>query len=259
MKAIPPRKAFLMAKITKTAGAITHAALCDIAVNWLKRPPSRGGPGCQVAFSESRRGYLTGEIPDAIGFRAGVHDECSVLVECKVSRNDFLADMKKVHRINEGQGMGTYRYYLAPTGLISPNELPAKWGLVEVNERGVPNVLAGLAKHKGWGKPYQDWKHEHDIEAERSLLARLLYRVGDVDRMHKSLKAAESKASKFAADYQWLQKEFQSLEKAASAVILQLPEHVREQFGKLRRGELLPKDISNNLVAIPRKKQGRNE
>lgn len=73
---------------------LTHASLCQLAVSWLKRPHSRQGPGCQVAITESKCGWLDGEIPDAIGFRAGVFAEASVLVECKLSRGDFLADKK---------------------------------------------------------------------------------------------------------------------------------------------------------------------
>lgn len=242
------------ASSSNTKTRYTHADLCQLAVKWLLRPNSRGGPGCQVAFSESRRGYLTGEIPDAIGFRAGVHDECSVLVECKATRSDFLADLKKNHRLNGAEGMGMYRYYMAPAGLIAPTELPQRWGLVEVDARGVFNVIAGLAANKGWDKPYSDWTHPHNIEAERSLLTRILYRVGDVDRLQKSLKTAESKASKFAVDYQAIFQEYHSLEKAANAVILQLPEEYRVLFGKLRRGESTSADIAGELVALPRKR-----
>ncbi len=52
----------------------------------------------------------------------------TVLVECKVSRADFLADMAKPHRYSGG--VGNWRYYVAPEGVISPDELLAKWGLV---------------------------------------------------------------------------------------------------------------------------------
>jgi hypothetical protein len=106
---------------------LTHRQLCDLAVKWLQRPASRSGPGCQVAFSECRADWK-GETPDAIGFRAAVFKEASVVVEVKVSRADFLADRKKPHRIDPSLGMGTYRYFMAPAGLISPEELPARWG-----------------------------------------------------------------------------------------------------------------------------------
>lgn len=43
--------------------AFTHRELCDIAVKWLQRPNSAGGPGCHIAVSECRTGW-TGEIPE---------------------------------------------------------------------------------------------------------------------------------------------------------------------------------------------------
>ena len=58
----------------------THDELVQLAVKWLKLPNSRGGPGCQVAFSEARNGVKDGEIPDAIGYRAGVWNEGTTLV-----------------------------------------------------------------------------------------------------------------------------------------------------------------------------------
>ena len=119
------------------ATSLKHSDLCKLAVSWLKRPFSRGGHGCTVAIDECRTGW-GGEIPDAVGYRySGMQDtsmDGTVLVECKLSRSDFLADKAKPHR--HAGGIGNWRYYMAPEGLISPEELPEKWGLVEVNARG---------------------------------------------------------------------------------------------------------------------------
>jgi hypothetical protein len=68
------------------------------------------------------------ETPDAIGWRVGR----SILIECKTSRSDFLADGKKFFRQYPEQGMGHTRYFMAPAGLIKPDDLPAGWGLLEV-------------------------------------------------------------------------------------------------------------------------------
>lgn len=119
-----------------------HQGLCRLAANWLQRAPGRSGPACQVAFSEAKGGW-NGEIPDAIGFRTAAEDEGSVVVEVKVSRADYLADRAKAYRLNSGLGMGLYRYYMAPEGNISVQELPQGWGLVEVSPKGVLRVLAG--------------------------------------------------------------------------------------------------------------------
>ena len=54
-------------------------------------------------------------MPDAIGWKKACH---SVLVECKVSRADFLADRGKPFRQNPETGVGCERYYLSPRDLI---------------------------------------------------------------------------------------------------------------------------------------------
>ena len=68
-------------------------------------------------------------MPDAIGWKQACH---SVLVECKVSRADFLADRNKPFRQKPETGVGCERYYLSPRGLIRIEELPTGWGLLEV-------------------------------------------------------------------------------------------------------------------------------
>lgn len=67
------------------------------------------------------------EKPDLIAFKL----DGSVVIECKVSRPDFLRDSAKPFR-TDGTGMGNYRIYLAPAGLIKPEELLPSWGLLEV-------------------------------------------------------------------------------------------------------------------------------
>lgn len=167
----------------------THAALCEIAVKWLRRAPSAGGPGCLVAVSEVAGGY-TGEIPDAIGFSLSVPSTGSTVVEVKVTRSDFLADRKKPHR--QSGGMGVWRYYMAPEGLIATDELPVGWGLIEVSRRGHCKVLAGgmaNAKTIGYGDlldQAERWRHSgHDSDREQWLLVRLLSRLGDVEALNQ--------------------------------------------------------------------------
>jgi hypothetical protein len=64
-----------------------------------------------------------------------------VLVECKVSRGDFLADANKPFRSHPEDGLGSKRFYLAPTGMIAPEELPKCWGLLECTGREVQMTL----------------------------------------------------------------------------------------------------------------------
>lgn len=168
-----------------------HKSLCALAVSWLKRPMSRSGPGCTVAISESAN-WINGEIPDAIGWRPYKHPRCgSIVVEVKISRADFLADAAKPHRKNPATGMGAYRYFLAPAGVISVEELPAKWGLIEVTPRGHMKVRAGhlLADTRFGNSATEDvWRHEHNWNAEICTLAMCLNRVGDPQQLQDRMR-----------------------------------------------------------------------
>jgi hypothetical protein len=84
-------------------------------------------------------------MPDAIGWKKACH---SVLVECKTSRSDFLADRDKPFRQQPETGVGCERYYLAPRGLIRIDELPAGWGLLEVCGREIERVKASTKNHR---------------------------------------------------------------------------------------------------------------
>jgi hypothetical protein len=82
----------------------------------------------------SEQACVSGEMPDAIGWKKACH---SVLVECKVSRADFLADREKPFRMKPEAGVGCERYYLSARGLIRVDELPTGWGLLEVSGRQI--------------------------------------------------------------------------------------------------------------------------
>lgn len=98
-----------------------HAELCALGEKWLRRQ------GCRVVLRDPfKAAVATGECPDVIGWRDG-H---SVLIECKVSRPDFLADKAKKFRAIPELGMGDARLFLAPDGVIRPGDIPEGWGLL---------------------------------------------------------------------------------------------------------------------------------
>ncbi len=111
---------------------MTHAELVKLAERWLWRQ------GCGVVLREFST-TATAEIPDAIGWRS----HTSILVECKVSRADFLADASKPFRKNPYAGVGRWRFYLTPPGLLRAEELPVGWGLLEVRGGRVFRVHGG--------------------------------------------------------------------------------------------------------------------
>ncbi len=114
---------------------MTHAQLVERAVRWLRYYR------CGVVLSE--QACSSGEMPDAIGWKQACH---SVLVECKVTRADFLADRAKPFRQKPEEGVGSERFYLAAPGLIKVDELPTGWGLLEIR-RGRVEIIHASAKN----------------------------------------------------------------------------------------------------------------
>ena len=118
---------------------MTHAELVQIGARYMRKTLR-----CSPVLTE-RKCMFASEVPDVSGWRCGgckphpLHDTLdSFVIEVKVNRADFLRDMKKPHR--NGPAYGHYRFYLAPKGLIGPDELPEKWGLLEFDERKVRRV-----------------------------------------------------------------------------------------------------------------------
>ena len=116
--------------LSREANGMTHEKLVKCAVAWLR------SYGCGVVLSE--QSCASGETPDAIGWKRACH---SVMVECKISRADFLADREKPFRRKPEIGMGCERYYMTSAGLVEPDELPPGWGLLESRGREVLQIL----------------------------------------------------------------------------------------------------------------------
>jgi len=135
---------------------MTHEKLVSLAVAWLRRY------GCGVVLSE--QSCSSGETPDAIGWKRACH---SVVVECKISRSDFLADLEKPFRCKQQLGMGCERFYLAPAALIAGSELPVGWGLLEVRGREVRLV----------NPSHKDLRSASGFRREMNLLLASLRRV----------------------------------------------------------------------------------
>jgi len=109
---------------------MTHAQLVQKAIAWLR------SYRCSVVLSE--QACASGEMPDAIGWKRTQH---SVVVECKVSRGDFLADRAKPFRAKPEIGLGCERFYLTVPDLVAVAELPAGWGLLEWQRGGRVKML----------------------------------------------------------------------------------------------------------------------
>lgn len=113
-----------MARVIECEG-MTHAMLVQVAARWL-----RTTRGCGVVLTERGVG---GETPDAIGWA-----DDSIVVECKLSRADYLADLRKPWRQPGAVCLGRERWYLTPPGLfVAGSEVPRGWGLIVWNGRTV--------------------------------------------------------------------------------------------------------------------------
>lgn len=155
-----------------------HSTLVGIGVGWLSRK-------CSVVLSEFAASGA--ETPDVIGWEANAG---SIVIECKASRSDFLADARKPARRDPGAGMGHRRYYLSPPEVIQMKDLPARWGLlwaagghvlVKREARGHPerNLLAEVrflssmlrrAQIRIGTRPLSEWlRGEYRLEAKRGV------------------------------------------------------------------------------------------
>ena len=103
----------------------SHRELTARAEKWL-----RDEMECPIVLSNPK--VFAGENPDVIGFYDGGE---SFLIECKVSKQDFSKDKEKVFRRDPDEGMGFYRYYAVPDGLLQENKSPlVGWGLLVFGE-----------------------------------------------------------------------------------------------------------------------------
>lgn len=129
----------------------THSDLVEVAAAWLRKR-------CAIVVTEIA---TSGEEPDALGWQ-GPH---STLIECKVSRGDFLADRQKPFRRQAERGIGRSRYFLTPSGLIDATELPQGWGLLEYDGKRVC-----CAKKSEY---FENVNDRHEITILLSLLRRI--------------------------------------------------------------------------------------
>ena len=109
---------------------LTHKQAVRRIGNWLKNSRS-----CGIVVTELATACH--ETPDALGFH-GMGE--SILVECKVSRSDFLADRTKSFRAMPESGMGDVRYFAAPPGIIKPDDDLGDWGLLEIREHQIKEL-----------------------------------------------------------------------------------------------------------------------
>ena len=164
-----------------------HFDLCVRGATWLRQK------GFGVVAMELST-YASQERADVIGFRS----TASVVIEAKTSRADFFADAKKPHRT--GPGLGNYRFFLCPTGLITPDELPKGWGLlyagrkVELVHGARGNTWpsrAEIVKSERLASMWLSFYHDVDVATEQRVLYSIARRLPLADQPQKRMSNAE--------------------------------------------------------------------
>ena len=79
---------------------------------------------------------------------------CRVAYAVKVSRSDFLRDIKQPLKHRAALNVSNEFYFVAPEGVIKPEELPLFAGLIEVKETSY--VAHPLRLHKAVTAPWRD-------------------------------------------------------------------------------------------------------
>lgn len=156
--------------------APTHTELVKIAKKWLAKTC-----GCGVVFSELVTSAI--EVPDALGLRS----DYTILVECKTSRSDFLADQKKIFRQLPEEGMGDFRFYLCEPDLIKIEDLPERWGLLYWDGKRVKKIRA--PKGNIW-LSQKEHRFNKNVKAEHKIMYSALRRIelrGDLDKIYEAL------------------------------------------------------------------------
>ena len=115
-----------------------HYQLCLEGAKWLKR--RKNAKRWRTPWK-----YIAVELVCNAAENADVwatNGECSIVIEVKTSRADFIKDGKKWHRAEtmKDYQSGNFRYYLAPAGMIRTDEMPEGWGLLEWDGKTITRV-----------------------------------------------------------------------------------------------------------------------
>ena len=175
----------------------THQELCEIAELWLKKDMK-----CCIALNNASG---LKENPDAIGWRftyGNLNKEGSFIVECKASRSDFKKDKNKLFRINPELGCGNWRYFLVQENLVQPHEIPDKWGLIYVNEKGKCKLIIHPYK-----KSKQNRFNEINETCERFILTRWLNKTENPEKHIYYIRETNNKFNRLSKSHDKLKSE----------------------------------------------------
>jgi hypothetical protein len=151
----------------------SHKELVILSSNWVNRVLKFPIVCSELKCNGSR------EIPDVLAFRSN----SSLIIECKTSLSDFRKDFSKPERNGSRIGVGNYRLYCAPVGLITIDRIPESWGLLEIDHKGKVALVKfkqGNIYHNNDSPEHyklnDSFYHDSDIKKERAFLYSILIR-----------------------------------------------------------------------------------
>ena len=80
--------------------------------------------------------------------------------EIKVSRGDWLKELKKPDKADAGMARCDFWYLAAPAGVMKPHELPLNWGYVQLNNRGSRVITPAVRLRPE--APASQWDNDED-------------------------------------------------------------------------------------------------
>jgi hypothetical protein len=121
---------------------IVERALHASRAEWLFFRELRVGTGRGNASLQRLDGYALNSLP-----YTGMRRVC---YEVKVSRADFLGELKHPLKRRIGMRYSNEFYFVTPAGLVKPEEIPAECGLVEAGHATADQWRSLAKRHAGF-------------------------------------------------------------------------------------------------------------
>jgi len=124
-----------------------HAELSHRAIRWINNKATQRGLRTGVEIWIDKKYTVDGlaigdwqlRYDEYYGSNIKRVDDLVFIFEAKVSRPDFLKTFKENGNSHDNRlsPIGNFHWIIAPMGLLSPEEIPTFWGLLEAKGRSV--------------------------------------------------------------------------------------------------------------------------
>jgi hypothetical protein len=129
--------------LTETALiAILERAMHASSAEWLFFRELRVGTGRQNGNAQRLDAFALNTLPHTAMKR--------VCYEVKISRADFLSELKRPLKRRIGMRYSNEFYFVTPSGLVSTTEIPAECGLIEAGHATVDEWKQLFSRHAGF-------------------------------------------------------------------------------------------------------------